>query len=61
MNIDQRLEALTQTVELTAALMQDNERRWDKRIDALTTAVEKLTHVAEIQHERITRLERGQQ
>ena len=65
MNIDQRIEALTarhealaQSLELLAAMQQDNEKRWEKRFDVITTAIENLTHVATIQNERITRLER---
>jgi hypothetical protein len=60
MNIDQRLEALTQTVELIAAMQRDNE----KRIDEITTAIRQdaeniraLVRVAEIHHERLSRLE----
>ena len=71
MTIDQRLEALTQTVELLAAMQQDNERRWEKRfelserrLDAITAAIQQdaeniraLARVAELQHERLERLE----
>jgi len=67
MNIDQRLEALatrhealTQTVELIAAMQRDSE----KRIDEITTAIRQdaeniraLARVAEIHHERLSRLE----
>jgi hypothetical protein len=67
MNIDQRLEALTQTVELLAAMQQDNEKRWEKRFAQITTALQQdgehiraLARVAELHHERLSRLE-GQQ
>jgi hypothetical protein len=67
MNIDQRLEALTarhealtQTVELIAAMQRDSE----KRIGEITTAIRQdaeniraLVRVAEIHHERLSRLE----
>jgi hypothetical protein len=67
MNIDQRLEALTtrhealtQTVELIAAMQRDSE----KRIDEITTAIRQdaeniraLARVAEIHHEGLSRLE----
>ena len=68
MNIDQRIEALTarhealaQSLELLAAMQQDNEKRWEKRFDVITTAIENLTHTAEIQNQRLTRLEDRQQ
>jgi hypothetical protein len=64
MNIDQRLESLTQTVELLAAMQQDNEKRWEKRWGEITTALQQdgehiraLVRVAELHHERLSRLE----
>ena len=64
MNIDQRLEALTQTVELLAAMQQDNEKRWEKRFGEITAAIQAdgehiraLARIAEIHHERLSRLE----
>jgi hypothetical protein len=71
MDIDQRLEALTQTVELIAAMQHDNEARWEKRFGEVTAAIQAnseniqkdgeniraLARVAEIHHERLTRLE----
>jgi peptidoglycan hydrolase CwlO-like protein len=46
MNIDQCLEALTQTVELLAHMQQENEKRFDQ-----------VTHNMEILHDSIKRLE----
>jgi hypothetical protein len=85
MTIDERLEALTarhealaQTLELTAAMQQDSERRWeqrferweqrfqlwDQRFDKIATALQQdgeniraLARVAELQHERLSRIE----
>ena len=78
MNIDQRLEALTarhealsQSLELMAAMQQDNEKRWEKRLDAYDQSLEKITtaiqqdaeniralaRVAELHHQRLERLE----
>jgi hypothetical protein len=64
MNIDQRLEALTQTVELLAAMQVDNEKRWEKRWAEISTALQQdgehiraLVRVAELHHERLSRLE----
>ena len=60
MTIDERLdklterhEALTQTVELTAA---ENRER-DRRMGEIMEAVGRLVHVAEIHEHRIERLE----
>jgi prephenate dehydrogenase len=75
MNIDQRLEALTQTVELLAAMQLDNEKRWEKRHEVwekrwaeISTALQQdgehiraLVRVAELHHERLSRLEDQQQ
>ena len=78
MNIDQRLEALTarhealsQSLELLAAMQQDNEKRWERRLEAydqrlekITTAIQQdaeniraLARVAELHHQRLERLE----
>jgi hypothetical protein len=71
MNIDERLEklterheALTQTVELIAAMQRDNEARWEKDFGELRTAIQQdteniraLARIAEIHHERPSRLE----
>jgi hypothetical protein len=71
MNIDERIEALTarhealtQTVELIAAMQQDNERRWEERWGEISTALQQdgehiraLVRVAELHHERLERLE----
>ena len=35
MNIDERIEALTQTVELLASLHKDNEEKFEKRMAAM--------------------------
>lgn len=63
-NIDQRLEALVQSVEPMARMMQDNERRSeerlnriDGRIDRMLDGIEKLTHVAESHERRLNSLE----
>jgi len=60
MNIDERLEALVQTVELMAAMQRDN----DAQIAEINTALRQdgehiraLVRVAELHHERLSRLE----
>jgi hypothetical protein len=71
MNMDERMEALTarhealtQTVELTAAMQQDNDKRWEKRWEEISTALQQdgerigaLVRVAALHHERLERLE----
>lgn len=71
MNIDERLEklaerheALTQTVELIAAMQRDNEKRWEERFGEIRMAIQHdgeniraLARIAEIHHERLSRLE----
>lgn len=60
MNIDERIEAITQTLELVARIQQDNEKQWNRRAAKTDERIDELLHIAEIRHERITRLE-GQQ
>jgi uncharacterized coiled-coil protein SlyX len=70
MTIDERLEALTarhealaQTVELIAGMQRENEKqltRTDEQIRSLAELVHDLVHVAELHHERITRIEHQQ-
>ena len=71
MNMDERMEALTarhealtRTVELIAAMQQDNDKRWEKRWEEISTALQQdgeriraLARVAELHHERLERLE----
>jgi ABC-type transporter Mla subunit MlaD len=57
MNIDQRLEALTQTVELLAHAVNQH----DKLITEIMEGTARLLHVAQVHEQRIERLERGQE
>jgi hypothetical protein len=71
MTIDERLEALTRTVELLAAMQTDNEKRWEQRLEVydqrfnkIATALQQdgehiraLVRIAELHHERLARLE----
>ncbi|HYW47094.1 MAG TPA: hypothetical protein VE959_29780 [Bryobacteraceae bacterium] len=43
MNIDARLEALTQSVELLAAMHQDLEKKWDARMSRMLDIMEGLS------------------
>ena len=57
MNIDQRIEALTQSVELLSQMHQDNERRYHRMFEQLIRMNERLVHIAEDHEGRIRRLE----
>ena len=71
MNIDERLEklaerheALTQTVELIAAMQRDNETARQRDFGELRAAIQQdaeniraLVRIAELHHERLIRLE----
>ena len=52
MNIDERIEALTQTVELLAHMHQDLEKKWDQRFGKMLDIVERLDRVIQIHEER---------
>jgi hypothetical protein len=59
-NIDERLEALTQTVEIIAAMQKDNERRFaetDKRLGQVLQAITQLGNIAESHDHRLDNLE----
>lgn len=47
-NIDERIDALTMNLELTAAMQRDSDVRISARIDKIMTAVETLARTAEI-------------
>jgi hypothetical protein len=72
---DERLEAISRTLGLAAAMRLDNDRGFrerfaeiDKLFAAVATAQEQvggrisaLVHIAELRQERLSRLEGGQQ
>lgn len=43
MTIDERIEALTQSVELLSQMHQDNGKRYDRMFERLATVSEELT------------------
>ena len=64
MNIDERIEALTHTVELLAQMHIDNERanqkrfeQYDIRFEKVLGVIEQLTRVTEVHERRISHLE----
>ena len=56
-NIDERIDALTMNLELTAAMQRDSDVRISARIDKIMTAVETLARIAEIHERRLSSLE----
>jgi t-SNARE complex subunit (syntaxin) len=63
MNIDQRLEALTQTVELIAAMQRDNEVRMGRIEEAVVTLTDTMNRLANIvirHEERLDQIDGGQ-
>jgi hypothetical protein len=63
MNIDERLEALTHSVELLAAMHQDSEKRM-QRLEELVTGIAegtaRLLHIVQIHEQRLDDLEGNQ-
>lgn len=53
MNIDERIEALTQSVELLSGMHQDNEKRHVQYFNAISEAITRLTGIAEDHQHRI--------
>jgi septation ring formation regulator EzrA len=47
MNIDERLEALTQSVELLAQMHRDNEAKYEQRFERLESLIERIVTVQE--------------
>jgi len=62
MNIDERLEALTHSVELLATMHKDQMKRQDRLEKLVTDIAEgtaRLLHVLEVHEQRISDLEEG--
>jgi hypothetical protein len=60
MDIDQRLEALTHSVELLAGMHKDGENRMNHLAGLVTEIAEgtaRLLHAVEVHEQRINRLE----
>jgi di/tripeptidase len=51
MTLDERLEALTHTVELMAQMRTDDERKYEERFHRILDVVERVAEIAE-SHER---------
>ena len=57
MSLDERLEALTHSVELLAQMHQDNERKYDERFHKILDVIEKLAQIAESHERRLNHLD----
>ena len=64
MTIDERLEKLAERHEALAQSMELMQHMWNERFDKITTAIEQdaenirgLARIAELHHERLSRLE----
>jgi hypothetical protein len=57
MTTDERIEALTQSVELLATLHRDLEQATARNFERLTTTMERLANIVITREERIERLE----
>jgi len=65
MTIDERIEALTQSVELLASMHQDLEKKWDGRmlkmieiLESLNDTTKRMSRLIEIHEERLDDHER---
>ncbi len=56
-DIDRRLEALTQSVELLAAMHRDLEQQTAQRFAETLQFINRLAHIAEIHERRLDDLE----
>jgi len=57
MTIDERIEALTQSVELIASLHKDLEEQTAARFADTVQFINRLAHIAEAHEERLDRIE----
>jgi hypothetical protein len=57
MTIDERIEALTQSVELIASLHRDLEESTARNFERLTAAMERLANIVIAHEERLDKLE----
>ena len=57
MTIDERIEALTHSVELLSQMHQNNEKRYTQLFGSIADAIQRLTRIAEDHEDRIRDLE----
>jgi hypothetical protein len=66
--LDERIQAVVETLELVAAMQRDHEKQmaesaaqWNQRFEKVMNGLERLTHIAEAHEHRIQNLEGGEQ
>jgi uncharacterized protein YukE len=57
MTTDERIEALTQSVELLASFHRDSEARYEARFSKMMDVIERIAHLVENHEHRIGGLE----
>jgi hypothetical protein len=57
MTLDERIEALTQSLELLASLHRDNEAKYEARFSRMMDAIERIARLVENHEHRINGLE----
>jgi hypothetical protein len=53
MTIDERIDAIAQSVELFILENRDRENKWEKRFGFIGESLEKLAHIAELHQHRL--------
>lgn len=60
MSIDERLETLTQSMDLLAELQRDIDARYDRRFNQVMDAITRLTNIVEAHERRLDELENSE-
>ena len=60
MTIDERLETLTQSMDLLAEMQRDNDARYDRRFNQIMDAITRLTNIVEAHERRLDDLENSE-
>ena len=60
MTIDERLETLTQSMDLLAEMQRDNDARYDRRFNQIMDAITRLTNIIEAHERRLDDLENSE-
>lgn len=60
MSTDERLETLTQSLDLLAELQRDTDARYEQRFNQVMDAITRLTNIVEAHERRLDELENSQ-
>ena len=60
MSIDERLETLTQSVDLLAEMQRDMDARYDQPCNQIMDAITRLTNIIEAHERRLDELENSE-